>query len=75
MPPMTNVTVKVDRDVLSWAQLRALQYRTSINRVLADALLALAQRPRPGDFPPGPPGDIKPPFEVTWSETSNGDGG
>ena len=61
--PMTNVTVKVDRDVLSWAQVRALQYGTSVNRVLADALLTLASRPRPSDFP-SKPGDIRPPFEI-----------
>jgi len=64
----TNVTVKVDPDVLSWAHLRALQYSTSVNRVLADALLALARRPRPPEFPPAPAGDIKPPIEVTQED-------
>jgi hypothetical protein len=50
--PPTNVTIKVDQFLLLCARVRALQYGTSVNRVLNDALRELAHRPRPAHFVP-----------------------
>ncbi len=51
MAGTTNVTIKVDPHMLLLARMRALQYGTSVNAVLATALEELARRPRPTPEP------------------------